>query len=40
MRYLWVAVGLVAWAALVVVWAEGPYDCTVPDHNHRVHCKG
>jgi hypothetical protein len=38
-HWLWVAAGLAAWAVLVVLWATGPHDCTVPDDHGRVMCR-
>lgn len=39
-RWLWVILGLLAWAVIAVVWMTGPYDCSTPDNHGHVVCKG
>jgi hypothetical protein len=39
-RWAYVALALLIWAAIVVMWSSGPHDCTPPDQRGNVHCKG
>jgi hypothetical protein len=38
-HWLWIAAGLACWAAVVVLWTTGPYDCHAPDETGKVVCK-
>ena len=39
-HWLWVVSGLLAWALIAVAWMTGPYDCSAPDRDGQVVCKG
>lgn len=38
-HWLWVVLGLFAWALIVVLWATGPSHCTPPDQSGHVACE-
>jgi 4-amino-4-deoxy-L-arabinose transferase-like glycosyltransferase len=39
-RWVWVLVGLVAWALLVLLWATTPSICSLPETHDTAHCQG
>lgn len=38
-HWIWIIYALVGWALVTVLWATGPYHCSVPDTRHHVTCR-